>query len=70
MFKAADESYVDGIREKLNTIRQGALDETENYLPEQFDLVSKSEVRVNGLYITLFVSPDLAAINEIFDNSI
>ncbi len=66
MFKATDSDSAEAIAQKLNNARQNALDETENYLPEQFSLVSGSSVMTDGLYVTFFVSENADIITKTF----
>ncbi len=70
LMKAADESQVETIREALQTRYDSKLAQQENYNPQEAEKISKCEVQTNGLYVTLIISNDAAAITEIVNSHI
>ena len=70
LMKAADESQVDAIREKLEAKRQSSYEQQQNYNADEAEKLGKATVDVNGLYVTLIVSNDSDAIKAIVAKSI
>lgn len=56
LMKAKPDTDKEVLREALTTMIDHKKAELENYLPEQFKIVEKSEVQVSGDYIYLIIS--------------
>ena len=65
LMKAADESKVSQIEEALWTRYNSKYSQQENYNPEEAEKIKKCKVETKGLYVTLIISNDADAINEI-----
>lgn len=68
--KAKDEAAVEGIKEKLEANKESKYSVTKNYNPEQAPLFENAEVEVNGLYVSLVISPDAEKIRSIFSENL
>ncbi|MEA4822591.1 MAG: DUF4358 domain-containing protein [Clostridiaceae bacterium] len=55
------------VKDALTLILNQKLAEMENYLPEQYQIVKKSSVVVNGDLVSLVISPDRDAIYDIIN---
>ncbi|MDO4831448.1 MAG: DUF4358 domain-containing protein [Clostridia bacterium] len=64
--KATDADAAKRITEVLNNQLTGKMNSTKNYLPEQYEIVEKCKVVQEGDYLSLIISPDADAMNEIF----
>lgn len=67
LLRAIDDAHVQGIVDKLNTSLEDAAVQMQNYLPQQYAMIQKSEVRQNGTYVWLFVSDSNEQMQSIFD---
>jgi len=56
LMKVKEETSVEAMRDALDTMIEQKKLELENYLPEQFKIVEKSEVVVSGNYVYLVIS--------------
>ncbi|MGN0456929.1 MAG: DUF4358 domain-containing protein [Acutalibacteraceae bacterium] len=65
--KATSADAVKTIKEKLQNRMTAKLNSTKNYLPEQYEMISKCEVGQNGDYVRLLISPNAADMVKIFD---
>ncbi len=70
LIKAKDESQVSAIETALQTRYDSKLAQNENYNPEEAEKIRKCKVETNGLYVTMIISDDAAAITEIVNNNI
>lgn len=70
MMKVKSETDAEGITEALETMLEHKKLELENYLPEQFELVDKAEIKISGSYIYLVISKDAEKIEAIIKASI
>lgn len=68
IIKATDETTLANIQEKLNNELNSKLNQTKDYLPEQYAIVEKCEVGTNGKYVRLIISPDADKMVEIFNS--
>lgn len=67
MIEAADESSVANIETALNDYLEYKKEEMKSYLPEQYNVLTKCNVNVDGLYVSLFISASAGEINEIYN---
>lgn len=65
--KASSSDKVAGIEEKLNNKMTAKLNSTKNYLPEQYAMIEKCEVKSNGNYVRMIISPDAEGMVEIYN---
>lgn len=65
--KAASPDKVAGIEEKLNNKLTAKLNSTKNYLPEQYSMIEKCEVKSNGNYVRMIISPDAEGMVAIYN---
>lgn len=65
MMKVKEESSADAMKEVLDTMVSQKKLELENYLPEQFQIVEKSEVVVSGQYVYLVISEKAKEIQDV-----
>lgn len=70
LIKAKDESQVSAVEAALQTRYDSKLAQNENYNPEEAEKIRKCSVETNGLYVTMIISDDAAAIKEIVNNNI
>lgn len=68
IIKATDDTTLASIQEKLNNELNSKLNQTKDYLPEQYAIVEKCEVGTNGKYVRLIISPDAEKMVEIFNS--
>ena len=68
--KATSADAVKTIKEKLQNRMTAKLNSTKNYLPEQYEMISKCEVGQNGDYVRLLISPNAADMVKIFDEQL
>ncbi len=66
LVEAADEDAAQAIADLANARVQQLATETENYLPDQYAVVSQARVLRIGSYAALFISPDAAQMEELF----
>lgn len=70
LMKAVDESKVAEIEQALQTRYDSKLAQQENYNADEAEKIRKCKVETNGLYVTLIISNDADAINEIVKSAI
>lgn len=70
LFKAADESQVEALRQALETRYSSKLDQQENYNADEAEKIRKCKVETSGLYVTLIISNDADTINGIVSKTI
>lgn len=70
IMKVKDEADVDKISAALQVVVDEKRGEMENYLPEQFEIVDKSSVKVKGSYVYLVISESQDAITKIIEEGI
>lgn len=70
MMKAKPETDKEVLKEALNTMIEHKKAELENYLPEQFKIVEKSEIQVSGDYVYLVISEKSADIKAVIEQYI
>lgn len=65
LMKVKEEASAQTMKDALNTMIEQKKLELENYLPEQFKIVEKSEVVVSGNYVYLVISENAQEIQEV-----
>lgn len=68
--KVKDADHVEGIAESLQGVMEDKKAEMENYIPEQFAIVEKSEVVVKDNYVWLVISENEDSITSIIENNL
>ena len=67
LMKAKDGADTGEIVSALETVVDEKKNEMENYLPEQFEIVEKSEVKTRDRYVWLVISQQADAITDIIE---
>lgn len=67
LIEAKDEDSLKTLRQLAQTRIEAKLDETITYVPDQYVIVEKAEVVVNGLYLALLISPEVDALKAGFE---
>lgn len=70
ILKARDGGDTAGLSASLQTVIDQKRSEMENYLPDQFQIVDKSSVQVQGNYVYLVISEQADAISRIIQADI
>lgn len=60
----------DAVSECISMVKEDKAAEMQDYLPEQYDIVTKSDVICEGNYVWLVISDNARAINDIIQESI
>jgi len=67
LIEAKDEAALETLRQLAETRIQSKLEETVSYAPDQYVVVEKAQLLTNGLYLALFISPDVDAMKAGFE---
>ena len=67
LIEAKDQAALENLKELAQTRIEAKLDETITYAPDQYVVVEKAQVLENGLYLALFISPDVDAMKAGFE---
>ena len=67
LIEAKDEAALENLRQLAETRIQSKLEETVSYAPDQYVVVEKAQLLTNGLYLALFISPDVDALKAGFE---
>ena len=70
LIKAADQAAAEKIKGILDNKYESKLNENRDYNPEQAAMIEKCKVELNGLYVTMIVSPDAEQITGIFKKAV
>lgn len=70
VMKVKSEDAVAGIEECLNTVLAQKAAEMEDYIPEQYEIVSRSSVKTQGLYVYLVISENADDIESVIESSL
>lgn len=70
IMKVKDKDDIEGIAECLQTVVDEKKNEMENYIPEQFAIVEKSEVVERDNYLWLVISENADAITDIIESGL
>lgn len=68
LIEALTESEACTIRDRLTTHRENLLAESEEYLPDEYEMIKNCEVVKDGIYIRLFISNDANKMEEIYNS--
>lgn len=69
LFEAVDDAAAKRILEKLNNRYQAKLNETKDYLPDEYTKISACKVEQSGRYIAMIVSADAEELNKLYKDS-
>lgn len=67
LIEAKDDAALENLRQLAQTRIEAKLDETISYVPDQYVIVEKAELLVNGRYLALLISPDVDAMKASFE---
>lgn len=67
LIEAKDEAALENLCQLAETRIQSKLEETVSYAPDQYVVVEKAQLLTNGLYLALFISPDVDAMKAGFE---
>lgn len=67
LIEAKDDASLETLRQLAESRIVSKLDETETYAPDQYLIVQKAQVLVNGRYLALFISPNVDEMKAGFD---
>lgn len=68
LVKAKDEESAKTVETKLQNRLDARRNEFKNYLPDQYAVVEKSEVKRDGVYVRLIMSPYQDELAELYDS--
>lgn len=68
MLEGKDSASTARIKEKVQARLDSFSNQYNGYLPEEYDIVKKSSVKVSGNYVSLFVSPDADKMISIYNS--
>ena len=69
LFEAVDDDAAQRVLEKLNNRYQAKLNETENYLPDEYAVIKTCSVVMDGNYVAMIVAPNAADLVKIYNES-
>ena len=69
LIEAASEDAAAYIKDILDARYEAKLNETENYLPDEYAIIKECSVTVNGNYLAMIVAPNAAELVEIYNAS-
>lgn len=67
LIEAKDEASLETLRQLAQSRIEAKLEETVTYAPDQYVIVEKAELLTNGLYLALFISPDVDTLKAGFE---
>lgn len=70
LIEALTESEANTIRDRLTEYRENLLAESEEYLPDEYEMIKNCEVVKDGIYIRLFISNDIGKMEQIYKSYI
>ena len=68
LVKAKDEDSAAEVETKLQNRLDARRNELNGYLPDQYEIVEKSEVKRDGVYVRLIISPQQDALVELYNS--
>lgn len=68
LIEAFTESEANAIRDRLTTHHENLLKESQEFLPDEYEMISNCEVVKDGIYIRLFISKDIDKMEEIYNS--
>lgn len=69
LIEAKDAAALEKIKNLADSRINAKLFETESYAPEQYLVVKEAELIVDGMYLALFVSPDVDTLKQMFEDA-
>jgi hypothetical protein len=69
LIEAKDAESLERLQNLANVRIESKLDETRTYVPDQYLVVQKAVVMTKGMYLALFISPDVDAMKAGFEAS-
>ena len=69
IIEAVDEAALERVKSMAETRLRMKCEESISYSPEQYAVVEKAQVIVDGLYLVVLVSPDVDTLAEIWHNA-
>lgn len=66
--QAMDEGEACLVRDRLQEYYEKVLDESKEYLPDEYEKVKNCEVVKDGVYVRLFISDDAEVMNKIYES--
>ena len=70
LVKAADDASAEKIKGIFDNKYDSKLNENRDYNPEQAAMIEKCEVKRDGLYVSMIISPDAETITKIYNEGI
>lgn len=67
LIEAKDAAALENLRQLAETRIQAKLDETVSYVPDQYVIVEKAQLLVQGNYLALLISPEVDALKAGFE---
>jgi len=67
LIEAENETKADALKEKLQARLKNKANEAKDYLPEQYAVIEKAEIKQKGQYLALLVSPDVDALSKLWE---
>lgn len=67
LIEAKDDAALETLKALAETRIESKLEETVTYAPDQYVVVEKAQILVNGRYLALFISPDVDALKAGFE---
>ncbi len=67
LVKAVDEKNAEEIEEKLENRLENRKAEFENYLPDQYDILTECEVEQDGVYVCMILHPEHEKLEKLYD---
>lgn len=68
LVKAKDEDSAKDVETKLQSRLDARRNELNGYLPDQYEIVEKSEVKRDGVYVRLIISPQQDQLVELYNS--
>ena len=68
LVKAVDEKNAEQVEEKLENRLENRKAEFENYLPDQYDILTECEVEQDDVYVCMILHPEHEKLEELYDS--
>jgi hypothetical protein len=68
LVKAVDEKSAELVEEKLENRLENRMAEFQNYLPEQYDILTECDVEREGVYVSMILHPQHEGLEELYDS--
>ena len=70
LIESPDSAAAGRVREALDRRYQAKLNETDNYLPDEYAVIKTCSVRQDGLFTAMIVSPDADSLTALYDKAV